>query len=207
MGQSISSGLRSVGAGIGAPSLIKEAKANAVEAFGGHHLYVLNDGVMGGRSDSSIEVLPSGNVRFSGTINKTGGGFVSCYTDPDNKELTIPEGATKIIIEFSGDGNQYKVNLSDGTGGGPFARSPTFSHDLSSSAGEEAKTIELPLSSFKPGFGGRLASDQSPLVPEKMRQIGFMLSLYDSECKPNPHWEEKTEKFPFAVEVSSFYFS
>ena len=43
--------------------------------------YVLNDGVMGGRSESSVAPDPEG-LRFRGTINTRGGGFASVPPSP-----------------------------------------------------------------------------------------------------------------------------
>lgn len=181
MGQAISG----ISAAIRLPFMLSNSKANSVECLGGHHFYIVNDNVMGGRSESSIKSMPDDSLVFSGVVDRDGGGFATCRTNQDVKPLKIPSGAVSMLIRVEGDGKEYKASLSDGTVGGPFAKSPTYFHDFKTISGQE-ESINLPLCDFKPSYGGRLGrDDKTPLDPSKMVQMGFALSYLDSSCEPN----------------------
>jgi len=206
MGQILSNGVRSVGSALGASTYISKSKENAVHALGGHRFYLLNDVVMGGRSLSSLQSLPGDGLLFSGTIDTNGGGFASFRSDPEEKPISIPQGASCMVLRVTGDGKQYKVTLSNGKGGGPFATSPVYAHDLWTKAGQEQE-LSFPLSDFKASFGGRLGKDQTPLVPSDVVQAGVMLSLYDASCEANPTFKEAEATFGFKLEVKSLGFA
>ena len=107
-----------------------------------------------------------------------------------------------VRVRYRGDGKTYKVLLSDGQGGGPWSKSPSWQHDLPTTAGEEAEAV-LPFGSFTPSFGGapsRSAAGHS-LVPGDMRQVGLMLSLYLSDGAPNPKFGPAGTAFPFSLDV------
>mmetsp|Transcript_48463 Transcript_48463/g.97508 ORF Transcript_48463/g.97508 Transcript_48463/m.97508 type:complete len:196 (-) Transcript_48463:139-726(-) len=176
-----------------------------VELLGGSKFYTVNDDVMGGKSTSELSPSPSGGLVFSGTINTQGGGFASCRSDSDDQSLRIPFGANVLVLQVKGDGKQYKVLLSDGTRGGPFARSPTYQHDIPTTPGESTELL-MRLDDFKPSLRGRLSDDPADahLVPGKMVQVGFMLSMLDASCLPNPGYGEG--HFPFAVTFENIEF-
>ena len=46
-----------------------------------------------------------------------------------------------VRVRYRGDGKTYKVLLSDGQGGGPWSKSPSWQHDLPTTAGEEAEAV------------------------------------------------------------------
>lgn len=174
------------------------SKSKAVEGIG-HHFFIVNDNVMGGRSESTIESLPKKTgLLFSGVVNKNGGGFVSCRTNQDLRPVEIPYGAISMVIRVEGDGKQYKASLSDGNGSGPFASTPTYFHDFATRKGEEI-IIKLPLCDFKPCFGGRLGRDQTPLEPGKIVQMGLMLSYLDASCEPNQTVGEGKTEFSLRI--------
>ena len=56
-----------------------------------------------------------------------------------------------VRVRYRGDGKTYKVLLSDGQGGGPWSKSPSWQHDLPTTAGEEAEAV-LPFGAFKPSL-------------------------------------------------------
>jgi hypothetical protein len=174
------------------------SKSKAVEGMG-HHFFIVNDNVMGGRSESAIQTLPEKRgLLFFGVVLKNGGGFVSCRTDQDFKPVQIPSGAVSMVIRVEGDGKQYKASLSDGKGGGPFASTPTYFHDFATRNGEEI-SITLPLCDFKPSFGGRLGRDRTSLDPSQMVQMGFMLSYLDASCEPNQSVVESETEFSLRI--------
>lgn len=185
--------------------------------------YRLDDGVMGGRSETHHESISSGNaLHFTGTINTEGGGFTSIRADFPG----LPVGTEAIRIKFKGDGKTYKVLLSDGPStGSPFSGSPSWQADLptkkftqkeqeggddeNKKIGEEdddqLEEVTLPLHLFQPSFGPRAVSDDEKknykLIPSEMRQVGIMLSLLLSDGSPNPLETFGTGLFDFCLFV------
>ncbi len=69
--------------------------------------YVVNDNVMGGRSEGDFEVV-QGELRFAGRTNTNGGGFSSIRTRPVKMNLSKHEG---IRLRVKGDGRRYTWRL------------------------------------------------------------------------------------------------
>lgn len=169
----------------------------------------LDDGVMGGRSQTvHTAVDGSDHLHFKGTINTDGGGFASVRAPiPDG----LPENAIAVRIKYRGDGRTYKVLLSDGGGGGPLSRSPSWQIDVPTDRddddGASWQETTLPLEQFSPSFGGaarsRTLSGDERLVPSEMRELGFMLSLKLSNGEPNPPETFGDGVFDFSLFVAS----
>ncbi len=70
--------------------------------------YVVNDNVMGGRSDGGFSVA-SGELRFSGLTDTRGGGFSSIRTGALSLDLSSHAG---IRLRVRGDGRRYTWRLS-----------------------------------------------------------------------------------------------
>jgi hypothetical protein len=172
------------------------------------NFYKLDDGVMGGQSQTHLHKLLDSNTSneqqvggllFTGEINTNGGGFTSIRTALPNG---VPRNAKGLKLKYKGDGKTYKVLLSDGKGGGPFSSSPTWQCDLPTtsiatsddSASASARADEeciLYFKDFIPSFGGRgtLTQEQQSqytFLSEEMKQMGFMLSLKLSNGDANP---------------------
>jgi Complex I intermediate-associated protein 30 (CIA30) len=195
---------------------------NAVPALrlAGHtlHWFRLDDGVMGGQSETQhkTEVTADGSpvLHFAGTINTEGGGFTSIRT-------RIPAGlldskTQAIRLRFQGDGKTYKLFLTDGnrTTGGPMSRTPSWQADVPTRRIEpgssEWEDATVPLSSLLPNFGGSVRS--RPPEEEKknysfdhssMQEIGLMLSLKLANGKPNPKETFGEGIFPFSLRLQS----
>lgn len=178
--------------------------------------YKLDDGVMGGQSQTHLNQLLAGNtcaeddtdskhsLLFTGTINTDGGGFTSIRSSLENG---IPTDAKGMKLKFKGDGKTYKVLLSNGQGGGPYSSSPSWQCDLpTTDQKEETRTIYF--NEFLPSFGGRgiLSEDQKKqytFVNEEMKQIGFMLSLKLSSGDANPVETFGSGIFDFSLQVDN----
>lgn len=137
----------------------------------------LDDGVMGGQSQTNVQEVQQDNdnnvnndnnndkvLRFTGIINTNGGGFASL-------RAPIPAGTlssntmTGLRLVFRGDGKTYKfLLLSDGSGGGPWAKSPSWQIDIPT-------TLILPASS---GAGAGAGEGV----------------LSESSCSSNVTWQE-----------------
>jgi hypothetical protein len=149
----------------------------------------INDEVMGGKSSSSIAVSDS-CLTFSGTINTTGGGFASCRTLGDSEPLGLT--GSGLLVDAEGDGMLYKVTLH--TADSWSFRAPSWSQDFV--AGKRS-SHKLFFRDFSAGWRGQKVEGQ--LDASTITGIGFSLSLYTSDGKPNP----KFGPGPFKIEVHS----
>lgn len=172
----------------------------------------LDDGVMGGKSQTIHHADNHGSLHFTGNINTDGGGFASIRSK-------IPEGlittsSTAIKIRFRGDGKTYKFLLSNENrnSGNPTTSNPSWQIDLPTQASsddeDDWQEVVLPFCDFKPTFGGRRQSRPSEeevaklqFDPTSMREIGFMLSLYRAGGVPNPTKTFGEGVFPFSLRV------
>ena len=161
----------------------------------------LDDGVMGGRSESRPSITPGGHgLLFEGDINTNGGGFASVRATA--AEPILPSGARALRVRVRGDGKQYKLTLSNGQGGGPFSPNPSWQADLPTIAGEETVREFVLDGGFLPSFGGKgIVRPDLAMAPAEMRQVGVMLSLYEASGSPNPAFGSGI--FPFRLEVLS----
>lgn len=182
---------------------------NAISAldFLGSNLswHRLDDGVMGGRSETLHEYIDGTNtLHFKGTINTEGGGFTSIRSPISASGL--PNDTEALRVKFRGDGKTYKVLLSDGnrSTGAPFSRSPSWQIDLPTKKSGKSEEVVLCLKDFKPSFGGNsLDSKGYSLEVSEMRQIGFMLSLILSDGRPNPSETFGEDVFDFSLKIDS----
>ena len=105
----------------------------------------LDDGVMGGRSETTHHVESVNGkqtLHFSGQINTQGGGFCSIRSPVQGG---LPSDTTAIRISYVGDGKTYKFLLSDGNKStfGPSRRSPSWQADIPTNKKEETRLIQL----------------------------------------------------------------
>lgn len=185
--------------------IMQEMRANPVDALdlGGASLrwHRLDDGVMGGKSKSHVHVASKG-LQFAGTINTNGGGFASVRAEAAERAVLLPADARSLRVSLKGDGLQYKLLLSKG-GGGPFNAAPSWQVDIPTRRGGGWEQRTFALKDFFPSFGGSKMRepDKYTLVPEEMREVGFMLSLMDAHGEPNPAFGEGV--FEFSLDVRS----
>lgn len=167
----------------------------------------LDDGVMGGRSNTNVKMPSDSDVPclFTGTINTNGGGFCSIRANLENK---LPEESKGIKIKYKGDGNTYKVLLSKGEGaGGPMAKNPSWQIDLPTTKDKvEEKVVDY--TSFLPSFGGRGRLSQEQMKsyefkPSEMGQLGIMLSLKlaNGDSNPAETFGQSRPIFDFRLEI------
>lgn len=130
---------------------------------------IINDGVMGGISDSEMQLLPEGLGQFTGRVSlENNGGFAST-----RGILSTPpsEDFTKIKLRVKGDGKKYSFRIRtdvnyDGV---------SYKLDFITKT-EEWQEIILPLADFKPTWRGRQLANIPPIAPTQIRQIGFLIS-------------------------------
>ena len=132
--------------------------------------YVLNDNVMGGRSEGTFE-LHDGVLHFSGDTNTNGGGFSSVRTDAMQLDLSDYAG---IRLRVKGDGRRYTWRLT--TTARWRGRQVNYWADFDTTDGEWT-TADVPFASFIPKFRGyRL--DGPALDPSQITGMGLM--IYDN---------------------------
>ncbi len=129
----------------------------------------IDDVVMGGVSQSTLQPYSRGVACFSGVVSlEQGGGFASVRTEPRKWNTA---GARAFVVRCRGDGRHYKftVRTDDGLDG------VQYQSRFQPPRGEWAE-VELPLANFVATFRGRPVAGAGPLDPAMVRCVGFMVS-------------------------------
>ena len=107
---------------------------------------IVNDGVMGGISKSSLVLTDAGHGQFSGHVSlANNGGFASIQL---NKTIKLAEDKKFIVLRVKGDGKRYEFRLN-----GKISQSESYVHQFTTSG--EWENIKLAISEFYPQFRGR----------------------------------------------------
>lgn len=131
--------------------------------------YVVNDNVMGGKSDGGFRV-DGGNLHFTGRTNTNGGGFSSIRTGPLEADLSRFEG---IRLRLKGDGRRYTWRLT--TDARWRGREVAYWAEFDTEDGK-SQTVDIPFDRFEPRFrGSRL--DGPELDTGIISSMGLM--IYD----------------------------
>ena len=132
---------------------------------------IVNDGVMGGRSTSKIEVSADAQMRFAGTLSlENNGGFASVRskTNTASSSLGLKAG-DMIVMRVKGDGRKYTFNLYVP------GRRMAFSHQLDFQTEANKWTeIQLPLDRFSAHSFGRPVRGAT-LDPTEVHSLGILL--------------------------------
>jgi monofunctional biosynthetic peptidoglycan transglycosylase len=130
--------------------------------------FIVNDGVMGGRSQSEFQQTAEGQGRFSGYVSlENNGGFASVRAVTDGVDLASFEG---LEVRVLGDGRTYDFRLrTDGRFDGMAYRAPFATKE------GEWVTVRLPFSAFEPTFRGWVPRNAPPLDPGAVRQLGLLV--------------------------------
>ena len=126
---------------------------------------VVDDVVMGGRSDGSFGINEEGHGVFQGEVSlENNGGFSSVrYNFPAQKV----DAYQKINLRLKGDGNKYQFRLKKS-----WRDRYSYIHYFISSGDWE--TISIPLSDFEPAFRGRMLN--LPNFPnETLEEIAILI--------------------------------
>lgn len=164
----------------------------------------LDDGIMGGKSETDLAVDDDSSLHFQGTIDTHASvGWASA-------RASLPQVApntTALQLNVCGDGKTYKVLLHDDNHeSGGSNKTPLWEADLSTNG--EWQQVTIPLISFIPSFMGTPlnASEKAkhlPLNPSSLTRIGFMLSSRLSDGTINPVETYGKGTFHFSLLVKS----
>lgn len=136
--------------------------------------YVLNDNVMGGRSEGSFE-QNQGSLHFTGNTNTNGGGFSSLRTQPMQVDLSSYSG---VRVRIKGDGRRYTWRLT--TTATWRGRPVSYWGDFPTQDGAWSD-VDIPFADFVPRFrGNRL--DGPALDTGAITGMGLM--IYDQQDGP-----------------------
>lgn len=127
---------------------------------------IVNDGVMGGRSSSSISLNKAGNAVFSGDVSlENYGGFASVRHAFD--QLTI-KGSTKFILNLKGDGKRYQFRVKSEI-------SDRHAYIYYFNTTTEWQQIEIPLDQMYASFRGQKLN-MPDFAAQKMAEISFLIA-------------------------------
>jgi len=129
---------------------------------------IINDGVMGGRSTSDLELTESGTVLFAGFLSlENNGGFASVRGSLPAMDLLPFQG---VVLRVRGDGRRYQLRFrTDASFDGV-----AYQREFETTPGEWSE-IKLAFRDFQPSFRGRIPRGVGPLEPDRIRQMGFLI--------------------------------
>lgn len=130
---------------------------------------IVNDGVMGGRSQSTMTSQASNTALFKGAISlENNGGFASIRTVPLPYNLV---GYSGVLFRVKGDGKPYQFRLRTGNRFDGIA----YSYQFATKANEWIN-VTIPFSEFIPVFRGRVLRDVAPVTPKDIQQLGVLVT-------------------------------
>jgi monofunctional biosynthetic peptidoglycan transglycosylase len=129
---------------------------------------IVNDGVMGGRSRSDVELTEDNTAMFSGFLSlENNGGFASVRGRFSTLDLSAYGGVT---LRVRGDGRTYQLRFRmsgsfDGVAHGA---------EFETTAGEWTE-VRIPFTRFQPTWRGYRPRGAGPLDPSRIQQITFLI--------------------------------
>ena len=130
---------------------------------------VVNDGVMGGISESRLSLDQQGFLVFEGWVSLDyGGGFASVRSILNRLDADPYDG---ILIRFKGDGKSYQLRLWQGDRMDGVAYFRHFETKIG-----EWEEVFLPFNSFQASYRGRRLPDYPKLDTRRISQLGLMIS-------------------------------
>lgn len=133
---------------------------------------IVNDGVMGGRSNGAIE-FDNSSMRFTGSVVTDGGGFTSVRLRLDGSEF---DGATRIETRVHVDARTYGVTFQDDAVAG--RRPISHNGDLATTEPPDADgwtIVGVAFDQLRPSvFGQPLEAE--PFDPDQASEIGIIIA-------------------------------
>lgn len=129
---------------------------------------LVNDGVMGGRSSSDVELTADNTALFSGFLSlENNGGFASVRGSFSTLDLSDYEG---VNLRVRGDGRTYQLRFRMNGSFDGVAHGTAFE----TKAGEWTE-VRIPFTRFQPTLRGYRPRGAGPLDPSRIQQITFLV--------------------------------
>ena len=126
---------------------------------------IVDDVVMGGRSNGSFKLNENGNGLFYGEISlKNNGGFSSVRYSFNKIDISA---YTKVVLRIKGDGKEYQFRVKDDN-------SQYYSFIKKFDTTGDWQTIEIPFEEMYPAFRGRKLNIQN-FSSTTLAQIAFLI--------------------------------
>jgi len=126
---------------------------------------VVDDVVMGGRSNGNFKLNKDGFGEYTGKISlENNGGFSSLRYRFEEKQI---EGFSKVILKIKGDGKKYQFRIKKDS-------NDYHSYISSFSTNGDWQTIEINLSGMYPAFRGRVL-DMENLSSDSIEEVAFLI--------------------------------
>ncbi len=151
--------------------------------------WIVNDGVMGGKSLGFLDIKQEGHGRFHGFVSlENNGGFTSIRSATRRGRVHDGSGQHGVALRVRGDGKIYAVNLrTQGVWQGI-----TYRARVTPPPGEWA-TMTIPFGEFEPTWRGDRVPGAPPLDPARIRSFGLQIS------------DKQTGDFQLDVDWMGFY--
>ncbi len=132
---------------------------------------VVDDVVMGGRSDGNLVINEEGHGVFYGTVSlENYGGFSSIRYQFEQQDVS---NFKTCKIRLKGDGKSYQLRVKTN-------RSDRHSYVRSFNTSGDWETIEIPLSTLSPTFRG-MELNMPNFPDEQMEEIAFLIGNKKAE--------------------------
>jgi hypothetical protein len=153
----------------------------------------LDDVVMGGVSESRLQLIEGGAL-FTGQVSTANsGGFASVRTRNFSPLLNL-SGYAGLALRVRGDGQRYKFFVRTDSGWDSIAYALGFDTVASTWS-----TVILPFTEMIPIFRAKTVVDAPALDPSRITSFQLMLSKFERDKQLNPHFSPG----PFALQVES----
>jgi len=127
---------------------------------------IVNDTVMGGRSQASVRV-EDGLLVFAGEVSLgNGGGFASVRSRAERRDLSNFDG---LLVTLRGDGQRYALTVQTDV------RVPAGSYRVEFDSPQEEATLFFAFDNFMLTSFGRPVAGAPRLKPGEVRSIGFLI--------------------------------
>ncbi len=132
---------------------------------------IVNDGVMGGLSNSQIKISDAGHAVFKGHVSlENNGGFASVRYNFTQKNI---KGSKYALIRCKGDGKRYQFRLKS-------SRDQYYSYISYFETGTDWEIIKIPLADMEPSFRGRIL-DLPNYKAEQMEELSILIANYKEQ--------------------------
>ena len=140
---------------------------------------VVNDGVMGGRSQG-YGAVEDGTLRFTGELVTQGGGFTSVNA-PKTVDLSAYDA---VELRVRGGGRTFEIDLDDGSR--RFGR--TISRRAAFPTTQDWQTVRVPFDALQTSIFGQPVQAE-PFDPSALREVGlYILDGQDGPFELEVDW-------------------